>query len=184
MRKAIIPAVILVLFAGLGCDLFSIPPNGNGDDQGDWQEPLSPRAVIEDIQWCYNNADGPKYSILLDEDNFVFYFDPSDVGGDLDIPSSWLYKQEIDATQNLFVAVGAANIDLSLDFSDSGNTEPGPYETTFDIYNVAYSLRVVETEKDIIYQADEQANFKLSKFADNIGLMRWWLTKWWDIKNG
>ncbi|HUT98725.1 MAG TPA: hypothetical protein VM054_06580 [bacterium] len=184
MHKAIIPAVILVLFAGLGCDLFSIPPGGGGDDQSEWQDPLTPRAVIEDIQWCYNNANGPFYGTLLDHDNFVFYFDPSDVGGDHDIPISWTYQAETTATQNLFIAVGAANITLTLDFSDSGDTEPGPYDTSFDISTVKYFLRVVVTEEDIIYQANEQANFELSKFPDDKGMDRWWLTKWWDLKNG
>ncbi|OGD72376.1 MAG: hypothetical protein A2Y64_00040 [Candidatus Coatesbacteria bacterium RBG_13_66_14] len=179
MRKAIIPAAILIIVAGLGCDLFSIPPGGDGDDQGEWQEPLTPRAVIEDIQWCYNNANGPFYSILLDADNFVFYFDPWDVQHE-DLPISWLYDDEVEATQNLFDKVGAANIDLTLDFSESGDTEPGTYDTTFDIPNVRYSLLVTVTEEDIIYKAEAHANFTLSKFQDNTGLMRWWLTIWSD----
>jgi len=177
MKKAIIPTVILVLFAGLGCDLFSIPKEPE-DPVPEWQLPLTPRAVIEDIEWCYNNADGPSYTTLLDEDNFVFYFDPGDVGGDLDIPVSWTYDLEVDATQNLFYAVGAPNITLELTIDE--DDEPGPYDIMFRLDDVAYELHVYVPEDDMNYIANAHANFELSKFEDDDGLMRWWLTKWWD----
>jgi hypothetical protein len=185
MKKAIIPAVILTLFAGLGCDLFSIPSDGDGDGESDWQEPLTPRAVIEDIVWCYNHADGPSYGTLLDHDNFIFYFDPNDVGGgeDHDIPDSWLYQAEVDATQNLFNAVGFANIALKLEFT--GPTEPNPGDVSFTMNNVNYDLSVYDENADpqpTQYVAHGYANFELSKFAGDTGL-RWWLTKWDDHAN-
>jgi hypothetical protein len=180
MRKAIIPAVILTLFAGLGCDLFSIPQDGV-PGESEWQEPLTPRAVIEDIEWCYNNADGPSYSTLLDEDNFVFYFDPQDWGGEHDIPESWLYRQEVDATQNLFNAVGSANIALELTFTNP--TEPNPWDVSFNMDNVNYDLSVHDENADPVpttYKATGHADFVLSKFTDGSGL-RWWLTIWHDV---
>jgi len=184
MKKAIIPAVVLILFAGLGCDLFSIPPDGGGGGQDEWQEPLTPRAVIEDIQYCYNTANYPYYTILLDVDNFVFYFDPQDVQK-YDLPTSWTYVDETEATLKLFDAVGASNIVLGLDFSGCGNTEPDPNVTTFDIDNVAYTLRVTVPDKDLIYLAQAHANFELSKFEEeDTHLMRWWLTLWWDMVTG
>jgi hypothetical protein len=179
MRKAIIPAVVLVLFVGLGCDLFSIPSDSGGDESELQWPPLTPRAVIEDIEWCYNNANLNFYPLLLDEDHFVFYFAPTDVGGD--IPVSWAYKDEITATTNLFEAVGAPNIDLLLDFSEVENPDPGPYDTEWDLNRVAYKLVVYVAEEDRKYVANEHASFRLSKFEDEDQVMRWWLWKWWDI---
>ncbi len=177
MKKAIVPAIILALFAGLNCDLFKIPTNGGGGDD-DWQPLTTPRGVIENIQWCYNNASIEWYVILLDEDNFVFYFAPKDVQ-DHGLPFSWTYDQEFDATDALFEAVGATNINLSLTFDEDIETEPNPDDTTFTIDGVTYSLRVYTP--DTISQADAHANFELNRFVDGDGLMRWWLTKWWDI---
>jgi hypothetical protein len=184
MHRAIIPAVILVLFAGLGCDLFSIPPGGGGGGESEWQDPVTPRAVIEDIEWCYNNADGPSYGTLLDEDNFVFYFDPDDVGGEHDIPPSWLYLQETTATQKLFDAVGSANITLQLAFT--GPTEPNPGDISFAMDNVNYDLSVYDENAEdgpTTYMATGHANFVLSKFTDGSRL-RWWLTIWYDVATG
>ncbi len=182
MKKAIIPAVILTLFAGLGCDLFSIPSDGGGDGESEWQPPLTPRAVIEDIEWCYNHADGPSYGTLLDEDKFVFYFDQDDVGGD--IPPSWTYIAETTATQKLFDTVGSANIALKLFFyGDYEEYVPGPEDTSFEMNDIEYDLSVHDENADPVpttYMATGHANFVLSKFADNTG-MRWWLTKWWDF---
>jgi len=177
MRRTIIPAVILVLLAGLGCDIFRIPTNGNGNGGELQWPPLTPRAVIENIQWCYNNANLVYYSLLLDVVNFVFYFDDQDV--DQGLPPSWTYNEEIEATGNLFDAVGAANITLVLNFEGSGDTEPPPGDTEFEIKDVGYDLRVITPE--VIYQANAHANFHLSQFEDGEGLMRWWLTLWWDI---
>jgi hypothetical protein len=185
MKKAIIPAVVLALFAGLGCDLFSIPANGgDGDGEGEWQEPLSPRAVIEDIQYCYNTADYTDYTILLDEDNFVFYFDPKDVQ-EHGLPISWLYQAEIEATDHLFTAVTAANISLTLTFNgDDSDYEPNPMDTSFTMNNIEYDLTVYDEDADpepTIYKATGHGDFILSKFEDNAGLMRWWLTIWHDF---
>ncbi len=177
MKKAIVPAIILVLFAGLNCDLFRIPTNGNGNGNG-WKPLTTPRGVIENIAWCYNNASLEWYVTLLDKDNFVFYFADSDVR-DHGLPPSWTYDWEIGATEKLFNAVGAANIDLTLNFENCYPIEPDPGVTTFRINGVDYYLRVITIET--IYQADYLANFELNKFQDETGLMRWWLTRWWDI---
>lgn len=182
MRKAIIPAVILTLFAGLGCDLFSIPQDGV-PRVSEWQEPLSPKAVIEDIEWCYNNADWLSYTTLLDHDNFVFYFDQQDWGGEHDIPPSWLYEQEVTATQKLFDAVGSANIELQLAFTNP--TDPNPGDVSFVMNNVNYDLSVHDENADPVpttYKATGHADFELSKFTDGGGL-RWWLTIWHDVAN-
>jgi hypothetical protein len=183
MWKAVVPAIVLVLLAGLGCDLFRLPTNGNGGI-GEWKEPTNPRAVIENIEFCYNNVNYELYTILLDEENFVFYFDPEDVGGEHDIPPSWTYEDEIEATRNLFEAVGLGNIDLVLVFDEEQNYDPGPDDLEFDINNVAYELVVYDADADqgpMTYKAKAHASFKLSKFQDDKGLVRWWLTLWWDI---
>ncbi len=178
MKKAIVPAIILALFAGLGCDLFKVPTNG-GDGGGDRQPLTTPRGVIENIQWCYNNRDHLFYEELLDEDNFVFYFDPWDVDH-RDVPFSWVYDLEVEATQNLFEAEKVSDISLTLIFEDKHDIEPGPSDTEFRLDGVEYSLSVHVPEEDTVYQADAQANFELSKFEDDLGLMRWWLTIWYD----
>ena len=181
MKRAIIPALALFIAAGLGCDLFRPPENGNGNGGG-WKEPLTPRAVIEDIEWCYNEANANFYEILLDRDNFVFYFDPADIQ-DRGLPPSWTYDEEVQATRNLFDAAGEgrATISLTLSFEDSGDTDPKPNDTEFEIKDVGYVLKVFVPEKETLYLAEAYAQFTLSKFEDPIThQMRWWLTLWWD----
>jgi hypothetical protein len=122
----------------------------------------------------WNDCDIDTYKGLLDEDAFTFYFDDSDMGGD--IPPSWDYEMEIMAVTNLFDAVGPENIDVQLDLS--GVTEPEEGAGTCKVENVPYKVVVHVEEEDYDYLAQEHLDMELARVDGE-----WIITDWWDIVN-
>lgn len=179
-KALVIIGLLAVGLLVLGCDLFAIADPGDGDSGDDlqWQEPSTPKIVLEDLEWSYDNAEYyDKYENLI-HDDFIFYFDPQDV--DQGLPASWGKQDELDATKNLFENVGAANIELSLTLTDY---QPPEDTDTEHIYNnVPYNLRVTMPDEDLIYVAQGHGNYttKIDGTLDN-GLDRWWLVTWYDI---
>ncbi|MBD3400633.1 MAG: hypothetical protein GF399_09925 [Candidatus Coatesbacteria bacterium] len=174
------PLVLLVAFGAamlVGCDLFTVPDGGGGDEPPpEWQDPTTPEILIEDLEYTYNEADHLKYVELLHED-FVFYFDEEDVGGD--IPSSWGYQDEIDATENLFEKAQAFNITLDL-IIPGDYTDPEEGEDEMWVYDVAYDLRVRIDDTTYLAQATANYNCVVDGTVDS-GADRWRFLQWYDI---
>ncbi len=139
--------------------------------------PVSPRGVVEGIEWAYNYQDLNYYIDMLDPD-FTFYFDPKDIQ-DHGLPPSWGYEEEIEATRNLFDSVDDGAITLTMAIENY--REPGPDDEVWDLNGVDYVLSVFTG--DMTYQADGFANFRTRKNGLWKGQSRWWLWKWWDIAN-
>ncbi|MCP4231790.1 MAG: hypothetical protein GY771_16800, partial [bacterium] len=85
-------------------------------------------------------ADIALYKAILSP-NFTFYFNPSDVGDDVDgytIPSSWGYEEDWTATRNMFNT--AYDITMKLPEGDIGDPPEGA--TTYTASNIGISLLV------------------------------------------
>lgn len=144
-------------------------------------EMTTPANVLKNIEVAYNQQLINKYKEALSA-NFVFYFDPDDVGQNppgrprYKIPESWVYTEDWTATENMFQK--AYSINLSIPTARVG--EPGPTETTFRADNISITLLVMVDELDG-YLADQgYCNFEFEKYKNQEGKDRWRLTKWWD----
>jgi hypothetical protein len=168
MRYVFIPLVIgLVVF--VACVNTTDTGDGVPHDQ---TTVLGTLYLFEDV---WNNGELDTYKELLDEEDFTFYFDPEDTGGEHDIPTTWGYGEEIQAYTNLFGAVGEENVDVELDLSEV--TEPEEGAATCLIEEVPYEVRVhvEEGEYEMTYIASAYLDVQLEKIAD-----LWIITDWWD----
>jgi hypothetical protein len=171
---AVTAAAALIL---TGC-LFSPPPPVPP------QEPVemtSPANVLKNIAIAYNQSNIDLYKKALSPD-FVFYFDPRDVGGsppgkpNIIIPESWSYTEDWDATYNMFE--GAYSIDLKI--PTSRVPEPEPEEKTFLVENINISLLVMVDELNGFIADKGYCNFEFEKYKNEQGEDRWHLIRWWD----
>jgi len=95
--------------------------------------------------------------------NFVFYFDPDDVGqnppgSQYEIPESWSYTEFWMVVNNMF----------------------GENETKYRAENVSINLLVMVDELNG-YLADQgYCNFAFESYTSETGKRCWRLTGWWD----
>ncbi|MGD8868811.1 MAG: hypothetical protein PVI01_14370 [Gemmatimonadales bacterium] len=69
--------------------------------------------VLHNMELAYDNRDINRYAELFDGDNFVFFFNPDDVGVD-GIPSQWNYDAEIGSARNMFNRIpGTQNLSIT-----------------------------------------------------------------------
>lgn len=136
--------------------------NGNGDQS-------TVLDTLNEFVEVWTSGDVDAYEDLLDEGSFTFYFDPSDVGGD--IPVSWGFNEEITAYTNLFDAVGPENVEVQLELEDV--TEPEEGTDTYMVRDIQYYVRIDTPEFIII--ANAFLDLQLSKVNGE-----WFITDWWD----
>jgi hypothetical protein len=156
----------LVFLAAL-CVCLSCSTVTDGDGNGTVLETLN---KFMDV---WNSGDVDVYESLLTDD-FTFYFDPWDVGGD--IPFSWGFDEEITAFNNLFGAVGAENVDVTLDLE--GITEPEEGAVTYKVEGIPYEVHVYDEAAEpepIMYLAEGLLDMEFKKVDGE-----WVITKWWD----
>jgi hypothetical protein len=159
-----------------GC-LFS-PPEEKPPEPA--PEMTTPANVLKNIQVAYNQQLIQNYKKALST-NFVFYFDPDDVGQNppgrqYEIPESWSYTEDWQATDKMFQK--AYSIKLSIPTGDVG--EPEPNETTFRADNISINLLVMVDELTGFLADQGYCNFEFEKYKNEEGKDRWRLTKWWD----
>jgi hypothetical protein len=143
--------------------------------------PTSPRAVLVNVETAFNHRDINLLKAMLSE-NFVFYFDPDDVGhtppggSHYVIPESWSYTEFWKAIERLFE--GAYRISLTIYAAGVG--EPDPEATTYRAENIR--LRILVMIDDVNgYLADAgYCNFAFERYENEKGEDLWRLTKWWD----
>lgn len=165
-----LPVALVLLVSG--CDLWKVPTTSDPRD-GEFLPPTDPRSVVENIAWCYNNADIDRYTLLLDDD-FTFYLDQDDVQ-DFGLPESWGYDEELRRTRLLFE--NALAIELSL-YLDDGYEPPGETDSEYYVNGVGYSLFVQVDDQG--YNAQGNADFLTLRHGGWQGADRWWINKWWD----
>ncbi len=175
MKKIIIPTAALALLA-LSC----------GEEEGvtpsvpERPEATSPAAVLENVEISFNQADIKILLSVLSKD-FVFYFDPNDVGQNppgskYEIPESWSYTEFWSAVENMFQK--AYSIKLSIPTSHIGT--PGENETKYNADNIPIDLLVM-VDKLNGYGANQGfCNFAFESYTSEAGKKCWRLTKWWD----
>jgi hypothetical protein len=157
-----------------------------GDEEGFTPPPAhTPADVIKSVEISFNQRDIEKLKNSLSRD-FVFYFDPDDVGRrppgkpSYEIPEWWSYTEFWQAVRNMFEK--AYTIKLTIPTSQIGTPDPG--ETTYKAENVSISLLVMVDENNG-YLADQgYCNFAFESYVNDKKEKRWHLIGWWDYTSG
>jgi len=143
-------------------------------------EYTSPATVVKAVQISFNqrNIDYLKKSL---SPNFVFYFDPRDVGqsppGSMYIiPESWSRDEFLQAANNMFTKAYS----ISLAIPTAGVGTPGENETTYLADNVSISLLVMVDELNGFIADGGYCTFEFEKYTSKEGKKYWRLTGWWD----
>jgi hypothetical protein len=177
LRAGIVTAVVAAAALILTGCLFSPPPVVPPVQP---VEMTSPANVLKNVVIAYNQGDIDLYKRTLST-NFVFYFDPRDVGQpppgkEYTIPESWSYTEDWRATNNMFNQ--AYSINLSIPTDRIG--KPDPEETTYRADNVSISLLVMIDELDGFIADKGYCNFEFEQYTSGQGKKLWRLTNWWD----
>jgi hypothetical protein len=146
--------------------------------------PTSPRAVLVNVETAFNRRDINLLKAMLSE-NFVFYFDPDDVGqnppgGGYIIPESWSYTEFWMAVQKMFV--GAYSVSLTIPAANVG--KPDPNATTYRAENIRIKLLVMIDDINGFLVDHGYCNFEFERYEGAGGQKLWRLTKWWDNTSG
>ncbi len=170
-KRAGLAAALAAASAFLACGEEEVTPSGPP------YALTEPKYVLADVEYAFNHRDIE----LLDKclaDNFVFYFNPADVGdtvGDYRIPESWTKTDFLAASKNLFDQ--AYSISLNIDWEGIGS--PASDGTEFYASNVQFDFTVM-TDAINGYYATGYFNFSFRKL--NSGT--WRLIRWWDHTSG
>ncbi len=155
-----------------------------GDEEGvaplepDRLEPASPVNVLKNVELAFNNRDIGLFKAMLSP-NFVFYFDPREVGklppgGRHRGPESGSYSGIVRWVNDLFEK--AYFISLSIETGKVGR--PDPEENTYRADNLKVTL-IVKMDEVEGYIHNGYANVEFEKYAAT-GERYWRITKWWD----
>ena len=156
-----------------------------GEEEGvtprvpDRLEATSPANVLKNVAISFNHRDVNLLKAMLST-NFVFYFDPRDVGNSppgshYRIPESWSYVEFWNALGNMFSQ--AYSISLSIPTNRVGT--PAENETKYKADNVSISLLVMIDELDGFIVDGGYCNFEFERY-EAAGKKYWRLTTWWD----
>jgi len=148
--------------------------------QPDRVEPTTPANVLKNVEISFNQRDVNLLKAMLST-NFVFYFDPRDVGKNPPgshyvIPESWSYTEFWQALNNMFDKAYAIN--LSIPTGRVGT--PGENETTYRADNISLSLLVMVDELNGFIADNGYCNFEFERYESAAGKKYWRLTGWWD----
>ncbi len=143
-------------------------------------EATTPANVLRNVEIAFNQRDVNLLKAMLSE-NFVFYFDPRDVGQSPPgktyiIPESWSYTEFWMALSKMFD--NAYRINLSIPTGGVGT--PSENETTYRADNVTLSLLVMVDELNGFIAEAGYCNFEFERYESAGGKKYWRLTKWWD----
>ena len=135
----------------------------------------SPDHVLTNVEMSFHRRDDARLKAALDEDAFVFYFDPWDVGeivGNYYIPVSWTYAEFVQTCANMFAEVA----DLNLDIGAVGS--PVPNAVTYIGSNVSYNFAVILGGQNGLSIDGGRFNFRFEKGAAG----KWRLVTWRDFE--
>ncbi len=144
-------------------------------------EPTSPANVLKNVAISFNQRDINLLKAMLGP-NFVFYFDPRDVGKNPPgkpgymIPESWAYVEFWHALNSMFDKAYAINLSIPT----GGVGEPGENETTYKADNISLSLLVMVDELNGFIADKGYSNFEFERYESAGGKKHWRLTGWWD----
>lgn len=98
----ILVTVIALAILGQGCGIFSPDEGEHEEDPLPPMPPTSPQAVIDNMEYAYNNFDYERYRPLIHED-FIFWFNEDDVGVIDEVPDEgyWGAPEELEAAEHM-----------------------------------------------------------------------------------
>ncbi len=171
MKRMVSLAAALALL-GLACFKEEPPPPK--------PEPTSPAVVLTDVAISFNQRNAELLELVLSTD-FVFYFDPRDVGKTPPgkhyiIPESWSYNEFREAVNNMYNQ--AYSISLSIPTERVGT--PGENETEYKAENISISLLVMIDSLNGFIADQGYCNFEFERYESAAGKKYWRLTGWWD----
>ena len=157
-----------------------------GEEEGvtprvpDRLEATSPANVLKNVAISFNQSNIDLLKAMLSTD-FVFYFDPRDVGASppgshYRIPESWSYTDFWQVLNNMFDE--AYSISLSIPTGRVGT--PAENETKYKAENVSISLLVMIDELNGYIADNGYCNFEFERYESASGKKYWRLTGWWD----
>lgn len=174
MKNALI-GVVLISLLSLGCFQEEEEPGSPK-----WYDPATPANVLRNIAIAFNNCDGDLLRDMISDD-FVFYFDPSDVGrvvGGNIIPEYWTYDEFREATMNLFSQ--AYSVKLTVDADHVG--EPGAGTESYYAPEIETFL-VVMVDEVSGFSGGSLCDYEFEAYEGKAGGEFWHLTKWTDKKD-
>jgi len=175
--KSVITLTAAVALLALSC----------GEEEGvtprepDRLEPTSPAGVLKNVEISFNRHDINLLKAML-SGNFVFYFDPRDMGQyppgkpGYRIPGAWSRTEFLQAVKNMFDK--AYSINLSIPTGRVGT--PGENETTYRADNITLSLVVMIDELNGFIADNGYCNFEFERYDSTAGKKYWRLTAWRD----
>ena len=176
MKKVLIGLVVIAVLA-LACG----EEEGVTPTEPERLEPTSPVNVLKNVEKSFNQSDINLLKAMLST-NFVFYFDPRDVGQSPPgswyvIPESWSYTEFWQAAYNMFCR--AYSINLSITTGNIGT--PGENEATYRADKVKLSLTVMVDENNGFIADGGYCNYEFERYDSASGKKYWRLTAWWDL---
>ena len=176
MKKLLPLAASIVILSGTACEeeggpLPPPPPPGPRN---------TPAEVLKTVEISFNQREIEILKKSLSPD-FVFYFDPDDVGQNPPgkpyiIPESWSYTEFGVTVAKMFRK--AYSIKLTIPTSQIGTPDPG--QTTYKAENVPISLLVMLDGLQGYIAGQGYCNFAFESYTSEAGKKFWRLTGWWD----
>ncbi len=172
----VISAVAAIALLALSCG----EEEGVSPQKPERLEPTSPVNVLKNVELAFNHRDVDLLKAMLST-NFVFYFDPRDVGqsppgSHYIIPESWTRDEFLAAVNNMFRK--AYSINLAIPTGGVGT--PGENETTYRADNIPLSILVMVDELNGFIADRGYCNFEFERYYSPAGKKYWRVTKWWD----
>lgn len=167
------PAVLALVFLSCG------GPEGlsSGPDIA-MLEPTDPKYVLFNV--CVGFEERHRKILKANLcDDFIFHFDPEDVGANVNgyiIPKYWTLDEFYAAAANIFAA--AYVIDCTLSYRGIGT--PGPGETEFRAEDVRLGFRVLVDRLNGYETYGGYCDFEFRGYAPGDGKTYWRVSRWWD----
>lgn len=189
MPRAIHATVVALFACGLvftACNDDSVSPKKDPPPGPSYEDLSEEWHVFNNLELCYNERNLAECQKLLDADNFLFYFGSRDVGGD--VPPSWGYAEEVQATENMFSGDGGRDnnpilsIELTLadiekvQWEDYADEDAFPNET-LRRGTVAYDFAMT-TANDLTWITPGQPRAEF--VVRNVG-GKWRIVEWRDL---
>ncbi|HUU57604.1 MAG TPA: hypothetical protein VMW93_09695, partial [bacterium] len=171
MKKIIIAGIALTLL-GLAC---------GEEDLTDPTPVNTPAVVLKNVELSFNERNITYLKESLSDD-FVFYFDPDDVGQNPPggskyvIPETWPYAEFTGAVTKLYK--NAYSVSLTIPTTNVG--EPGANETIYNAENINIKLLVMVDEINGYIANAGYCNFEFERYDGSGGKKFWRVSRWWD----
>lgn len=176
MKKALVASAVVALLA-LAC----------GEEEGITRPRVpvpnttSPADVLKTLEAAFDQRDTDFLKACLSRD-FVFYFDPDDVGQNppgksYEIPESWSYPEFWLVGRNMFNRAYSVNLWIPAERAGT----PGPGETGHKAGNIPISLLVMVDERNGFIADNGHCDFAFKVYYNEQKEKRWRLTEWWDF---